>query len=69
VVVCPGDRPVNERFVVARMKTGGVVCKQFRKLSEVEYELRSLNSLYPPITVLATDLVWIYPVANLIKTL
>jgi phage repressor protein C with HTH and peptisase S24 domain/transcriptional regulator with XRE-family HTH domain len=69
VVVCPGDRPVNERFVVARLKSGGVVCKQFRRLSEKEYELHSLNSLYPPIRVLATDVVWMYPVANLIKSL
>lgn len=69
VVVCPGDRPVNEKYVVARLKSGGVVCKQFRRLSEQEYELRSLNPFYSPIRVLAADLVWIYPVANLIKSL
>ena len=69
VVVSPGDPPANERYVVARLRGGGVVCKQYRRISETQIELRSLNQFYAPIVVLVSDVVWMYPVANLIKTL
>jgi SOS-response transcriptional repressor LexA len=69
VVVSPSDQPVNEKYVVAKLAGDGVVCKQFRRLSPARYELRSMNQFYQPLIVEVTDVVWIYPVTQLIKKL
>ncbi len=68
VVVSPGDEPANEKYVVAKLRGDGIVCKQFRRLTPARYELRSMNQFYQPLIVEARDVVWIYPVVQLIKT-
>lgn len=69
VVVSPMEDPVNERYVVAKLAGDGVVCKQYRKMADGSVELRSLNPFYAPIVCELRDVVWMYPVARLIKNM
>lgn len=69
VVVSPSSEPANEKYVVAHLRSQGMVCKQLRKLSAVRFEFRSLNPFYAPFECGVEDIVWMYPIAHLIKKL
>ncbi len=70
-VLSCSSKPVNEKFVIARLKDEGVVFKKFQIVDPDKrlFRLISLNPLYAPIERREEQFLWIYPVRQVIQQL
>ena len=69
-VICePSREPVNGKIVVAKLKTDGVVLRVFHRLPGNKIKLTSLRpEIYVPVECSTSDLDWVFPVRELIRS-
>ena len=69
-VICePSREPVNGKIVVAKLKKDGVVLRVFHRISSSKIKLNSLRpEIYSPMEISPSELDWIYPVRELIRS-
>jgi phage repressor protein C with HTH and peptisase S24 domain len=68
VVVCPSWQVKENRPVVIKVNDDEVTCKVFSRAGE-SIILTSLNSKYPPRAYRQQDVVWVYPVVQVISNI
>lgn len=68
VIVAPSWTPRAGDTVIARTVDGDVYCKLYERQAGGKFRLISINQKYPAIELDADEVAWMYPVAQITKT-
>lgn len=69
VVLMPGKQPWNECFIVAKLRSDGLVIRRFYRMGSAGIRLTAHNPRVPDQDFTAKDFDWIFPIHSLTRPL